>query len=549
MGSGSVIQDLRTTRDLRTAADAVLVVGSGAAGLALAQRVSESGRSVVVLESGGDLTARPDPGTDTADLNEGLNLGLAYTGLRDGRSRNLGGTTHLWHGQCMRLHPIDVRRRPWVPHSGWPIALTDLDEHYAAAERWLGVSGRGYGAERWQEHPELAPIAWDSTRLLHDFTEYAPKPMLGRVHRPALVQNPLVQVILNATVGAVLTEDGRTTGVVVYGPDRRRVEIRAANVVLAAGAIENARLLQLSDPAAIGLGDGRQHTGRFLQDHPIIRTAEVIADDFRPLQDRYVALHRGKRRLFPKVRLAPEVQQERGLLDATAVFVHDHSEPGPAAARRVLTAARARRMTERPVADVLTALRAPVPVLRDGYRRFVFGRSTAARPSAVWLQVWLEQTPDPDSRISLSAQKDSLGMARAQVDWRVGDREIETSREMTRWIAADLQRLGLARVRELPAMHDEGAWRAGVTDAFHPSGTTRMSHSPDTGVVDPALQVHGVHGLHVVGGSVFPTGGYANPTLTIVALALRLADRLTVTAPPGRDPGATVRPGGDGLSR
>ncbi|MDT0260277.1 FAD-dependent oxidoreductase [Jatrophihabitans lederbergiae] len=158
MGSGSVIQDLRTTRDLRTAADAVLVVGSGAAGLALAQRVSESGRSVVVLESGGDLTATSDPGTDTADLNEGLNLGLAYTGLRDGRSRNLGGTTQLWHGQCMRLHPIDVRPRPWVPHSGWPIALTDLDEHYAAAERWLGVTGRGYGPERWQEHPELAPL-------------------------------------------------------------------------------------------------------------------------------------------------------------------------------------------------------------------------------------------------------------------------------------------------------------------------------------------------------------------------------------------------------
>ncbi|MCW2525530.1 MAG: oxidoreductase, partial [Pseudonocardiales bacterium] len=102
---------------------------------------------------------------------------------------------------------------------------------------------------------------------------------------------------------------------------------------------------------------------------------------------------------------------------------------------------------------------------------------------------------------------------------------------MTRWIAADLHRLGIAEVRELPAMHDDDAWRAGVTDAFHPAGTTRMSVSATDGVVDENLQVHGVNGLHIVGGSVFPIGGYANPTLTIVALAIRLADRVTADAP------------------
>ncbi len=472
------------------------------------------------------MKGTPTADDQAAELNQGASLGVPYSGLVQGRARVLGGTTELWHGQCMRLHDIDLRERPWIGGSGWPLTLADLDRHYVAAERWLGLTGNSYGSERWDDHPNLAPIAWDPTHLLHDFTEYAPRPRLGYQRRRELEHDRLVQAVTNATVSRILVTAGRVTGVEACSPDGHRSIIPAGDVALAAGAVENARLLLLSDPEGVGLGDGREHTGRFLQDHPIVRTAEVIRNDYRVLQDRYLALHLGRRRWFPKVRLAPAAQEEQELVDATAVFVHDHQQPGLAAARRLLTAARAHRMPKRFWRDAVMAARAPLPVAHDAYRRYALSRSSGIRPSAVWLQLWLEQPPDPDSRISLGAATDSLGLRRAEVRWRVGENERRTSRVMTRWIAEDLRRLGVAQVRELSAMHDDDAWQAGVTDAFHPAGTTRMSADPGEGVVDRNLQVHGVRGLYVVGGSVFPTSGYANPTLTIVAMALRLGEHL-----------------------
>jgi choline dehydrogenase-like flavoprotein len=510
---------------LPSAEDATVVVGAGAAGIALALALGDAGERVLLLESGGD-SKDPDSERDAAHLNEAVITGLPLDGVVNGRARVVGGTTALWHGQCMRLHPIDIEQRPWVPHSGWPLAASALDQHYPAAERFLDVSGRGYGAQRWTEHASLEPLAWTAERLLHDFTEYTPRPHLGQVHRDRLARHPQIELVLHATVGGVLVEQQRVRGVELRAAGREPTVLRCRRVVLAGGAIENARMLMLSDPAGIGLGIGRAHTGRWYQDHPIIRTAEVVARDWRVLQDRYIALHRQGRRLFPKVRLAPEAQRQHGLLDATAVFIHDHDDPAREALRRLIIAARHGRRPEHPLQDALRGLGAPLSVLRDVYRRYAKGMATGTAPTAVWLQVWVEQQPDPNSRITLDVQRDQLGLPQARLHWTCSELELHTSRTLTHWVAEDLRRLQLAELRKLPSMHDDEAWRATVGDAAHPAGTTRMAREPHAGVVDPQLAVHGLSGLHVVGSSVFPTCGYANPTLTIVALALRLAEHL-----------------------
>jgi choline dehydrogenase-like flavoprotein len=238
-------------------------------------------------------------------------------------------------------------------------------------------------------------------------------------------------------------------------------------------------------------------------------------------------LRHGKNRLFPKVRLSAAAQEKHHLLDATAVFLHEHDDPALRALRRLISATRVRDPWQASLDDIRTGLGAPTMLAREAFRRYCLGRAVGAPPSRVGLQLWLEQAPDRESRVTLDDSRDRMGLRRAKVRWRCGDQEIATSRALTRWIAEDLQRLGLAKVTDLGAMRDNAEWLESMTDAAHPSGTTRMSLGPREGVVDRDLQVHGVHGLFVVGASVFPIAGYANPTLTIVALALRLAEHLS----------------------
>lgn len=507
--------------------EATVVVGGGAAGLALALRLEELGTPVVLLESGGD--ARDDAAiAAAAPLNEGSVVGgLQYRGLVDGRQRSLGGATQLWHGQCTRLRSGDLAERAWLPHSGWPLGTADLEPWYVAAEKWFGLSGRGYDDTRWAEHRRLSPLPWSGDKLLGDFAEYTATPHLGDRFRRHLQTSTALTTLVQATAVRVRVVDDRVQGVELRDRAGRELFLAAARVVLAAGAVESARLLMLSDPEGIGLGSGRRLTGRFLQDHPVVSLLEVVPTRRAWLQDRTSHLFGRDSRIWPKVRLAPAAQQREELVAANAVLVHEVEEPELDAVRRLVDALRRRRLPEAPLADLRLAVRAVGPTVRTGWRRWVRGLSSGRPASRVRLDVWLEQVPDPDSRVTLDPHgRDGLGLPLPRIDWRVSETEMRTSRTMARWVADDLRAHGLAEVTELPAMTDDDVWRSGVADAFHPAGTTRMSTDPAAGVVDPDLRVHGVDGLFVASSSVFPIAGYANPTLTIVALALRLADHL-----------------------
>lgn len=522
--------DFESSRDLRLPPGAAFVVGSGAAGLALAGALEQAGRDVVLLESGPDVVGRAGAPAPEDDRNRGAVTGLPFQ-LGTGRARAFGGTTWLWHGQCVRLHPLDVAPRSWVPHSGWPVDLTALRPWYERAEAWLDVRQDPRLEEQWRERPRTAPFAWNPDRLEHDWTQYTPLRSLVRRHGAPLRVSARVTVVVNATVARVIVEGDAVAGVEVRSPGGRIQVLPCAQLVLAAGAIENARLLQLSDDEGIGLGDGRESTGRYLQSHPVVMTADVLPRDPRSLAERYVAVRLRGRRLFPKVRLAAQAQEAHGLLNANAVLLHDFDDAAFAASRRLLDAVRRRDPASVRAGDVRRALGAGGPVVRDVYRRLARGLPTAQTAAAVRLQVWLEQEPDPRSRLVLGRELDGLGLRRAVADWRVSDAELRTSRTLTRWVAEDLERLGVATLRELPAMHDDDAWLGTFRDAAHPAGTTRMSRSARDGVVDADLAVHGLRGLWVVGSSVFPVAGYANPTLTIVALALRLASHLARLPP------------------
>ena len=139
----------------------------------------------------------------------------------------------------------------------------------------------------------------------------------------------------------------------------------------------------------------------------------------------------------------------------------------------------------------------------------------------------LEQCPNPDSRVKLIGEQDALGLNRIALDWQLTDLDKRSLRRSQELIGAEFGRLGVGRFKlDDWLLADDNSWPEDLHGGHHHMGTCRMSDDPKRGVVDRDCRVHGFDNLYVAGSAVYPTTGYVNPTLTVVALALRLADHL-----------------------
>jgi choline dehydrogenase-like flavoprotein len=304
--------------------------------------------------------------------------------------------------------------------------------------------------------------------------------------------------------------------------------------VLCLGTLETARLLLASnDVAAGGIGNSHDAVGRYFHDHVSFRAARIahaspaLARAFAPRFVRQV-MH------YPRIELTPAAQARFG---CSGAFAHLQFEPGE---RSAFTAMRSvlRRLQQREwflpnvreAADIATDM----PYFCQLAASFAFGGRVPAPPRAdCFIQVDVEQAPNPDSRVVLSDQVDSLGMPRLRIDWRITDRERRTAELFMGRLADECRRLDVGEIDwRFAEVETLERWQRCVHDTFHQAGTTRMSDSPARGVVDRNLQVHGVPNVYIAGCSVFPTGGGANPTFTMMALTLRLADRLASEARP-----------------
>lgn len=504
----------------------VCVVGAGAAGIALAQSLLGANLQVVLVESG---TA--DPHDSTEALNESVNVGSSTLDTRSSRRRLIGGTTRIWAGQCVPLDPGDLDVRSWVPGSGWPLSSAELVPHYRRAERLMDIEGAtyGYGDAVWPAF-RMRPPPLDSGQLRHHVTVWPRRIDLGQITAEAFSDSSDLRVLTNATAVRIITDDDacRVEGVDVRSLEGAGAVVRARAVVLCAGTIENARLLLSSDdirPA--GLGNGHDLVGRYLQEHPNGRAATVHGARVRYLQDHYALLYRRGRRYLPRLSLAPDVQAREQVLNCTSVLVFDHDESrGVGAAKHALRAFRAR--------DARAVGRGATGTLRDApelasiaWRRFARGRSPASPPIRTVLQVFAEQAPIADSRVTLARKRDALGVRMPEIDWRLSELDGRTVRAMVRTVGAEMARLGLGTVEPDPWVQTDRPERCGaLRDSYHHIGTTRMATDPRHGVVDRDGRVHDIAGLYVAGASVFPTSGWANPTLTAMALSMRLGDHL-----------------------
>jgi choline dehydrogenase-like flavoprotein len=502
----------------------VCVVGAGAAGITLAHELAGTNRSVIVLESGGLDFER-----DVQDLYAGTNI-HRYFSLTTSRFRMLGGTTHVWGGWCAPLDEIDFGVREWVPHSGWPITKQDLLPFYQRAQPYCELGRYRYDVSQW---PSISAdtLNLDPTKLAHRMWQLSPPTRFGSVYLAALSDASNVTVMLHATVVEISTDESatRARSVRIADLSGREATLRAKVFIVACGGIETARLLLASnriEPA--GLGNRSDALGRYFMEHPHPDAGGVLLTDHAASLRAYGVTTLGQRRVTVGIGPSADAQARLGILNSSVAVAQSlHSDPTDAWASliKLSRAFRERRWPDSAGSHIFNVLRDLDDVVHEAYLR-----SADGEVRGFYLTARTEIAPNPSNRVTLDHERDALGVPRVRLNWNVSSLDRESVATTMRLIAEEFGRLGVGRLRVNELLFtDDNRWCENLSWFGHHMGTTRMSDDAGKGVVDSDCRVHGIANLYVASSSVFPTSGFANPTLTILALAVRLADHIKST--------------------
>ncbi|HXN22767.1 MAG TPA: GMC family oxidoreductase [Candidatus Dormibacteraeota bacterium] len=522
-----MIRDFAEFDDGATVAADICIVGSGAAGITMAREFIGTHFSVLMLEGGG-----LEADAETQKLYESEVVGLPHTGVHEGRARVFGGTTTLWGGQALRLDAFDLQKRTWVPYSGWPISHDELEPFYDRADRVLQLGPRISYRELCAMFGLPAP-GFDPARLYMECSQWSPKPNFGTTYRQEIKSASNVSVLLHANVTSIVTNDSAVTveKIEFRTLTGKQGTAKARVYVICCGGIETARLLLASDRVEPqGLGNKHDLVGRFFQEHIHIRFGDLLTNERTHLQNYFESFYRNRLKYFPLIALSPRVQAEKHLLSVHGSAMFDDAQNSGIVALKQLFRILNRGTKGGPgdlrryVRDALTS---PRDLWQLGYRFYIKERSGTPRRGPIFIGAQAEIAPNPDSRITLSKARDRLGMRKLKLDWRIGELERRTLCEYIRTVASEFERLALGSfdLSQVAFLNDPVAWVRMAHDSAHHMGTTRMHESPQEGVVDPDCRVHGVDNLYIGSSAVFPTSARSNPTLTILALCLRMADR------------------------
>ncbi|MES2256220.1 MAG: GMC family oxidoreductase [Pseudomonadota bacterium] len=494
----SAFQDARTLpRDTILTPD-LAIIGGGPAGISLALALADSGLNILLLESGGRAFE-----SNIQKLYEGSQTGVPYVALDGGRLRFLGGSTNHWGGWTRPLDGIDFENRRGMAHFGWPFARNVIEPYFARAQALIEAGPWVYD--------EADKTASDSGPLLRlgpggvytswfqfSKTKVSNLPThFGDRYQTDLVHAPRITPLLNANVTAIrLSPDARRVlQLDVATLSGNRLTVKPRYTVLAAGAIENARLmLASSDVMTAGIGNGNDLVGRFFADHPIPRdVATLVSFDgqIAPFYFNNLTLPNGavmRAVLSPR----PEFMRAHGVVGSLTT-VENEVPLDPFATAAVVTTAQALGVN-------------------------------ASSAKAYSLGCGMELAPDPDRRLTLGSARDALDMPRLNLHMTISDDDFEHFRQTLTELGRQLLAAKSGMIHLSYNRRDE--WLGAMDWGNHHLGTTRMHNDPKQGVVDAASKVHGIGNLYVAGSSVFPTYGSSNPTLNLVALTLRLADHL-----------------------
>ncbi len=523
--------DARSLEPEQTLEADICIVGAGAAGIALAMEFASGPFEVIVLESGGfDFEHK------TQLLYRGETRGRPHPALEFTRRRQFGGTTRTWFGRCRPLDEIDFQERAYIPFSGWPFSRAGLDPYYARAHVYCGLGEYNYDPAYWTDGKD-GDGTIKSAGLETKIFQFSPPFDFGQQYRHEIGHAAHVRAFLHANaIGVSMDEDGRSVSRIRCRTlERKDFQVRAREYILAASALEVTRLLLVSrEVMRAGIGNQHDLVGRFFMEHPhifsgaITSPTENLPGEFFKLNYDLEQTHLGMVKAIglPEARM---VQEQT--LNASAFFVSRVSYKAEDVyfSKGAAALIKAAEMFQHKAAPSLQLFHSLYAMTRHARTSAVLlwkiARNLVNRSALPSLHIQVETAPNPDSRVVLSDKQDRLGVNQLSLRWQLTRQDLESYQKFEALLHQGLGRLGF-QIRRFRHDTDAAGWPVSMMPAKHHLGTTRMHTDPRRGVVDPDCRVHGVANLYIASSSVFPTSGMANPTLTLLALAIRLADHL-----------------------
>lgn len=478
-----MIIDLEQARSQSLQCD-VCIVGGGAAGITLALELERQGVSAVLLEGGG----LNYPTSKELDLYDASVAEKSYP-VSASRLRYFGGSTNHWGGWSRKLDPFDFESKPYFEHSGWPISRADLDPYYGLAADYCEITNLDK-AHDGSYQSQLAASLLDlegETSFCNKFFVFSPPTRFGTKYLPLFQTRDTLTLVLHANVTDLLVEDDTVRGVIARSLTGQQLDVTAKQTVLCMGGLENARfLLNHNARTAQNIGNQSDWLGRGFMDHPGFRPIELLLRDGLD----YRRIQANEEPVMPVLSMDGEKLKELELNNFCMMLNRIKND------------------------DALGESYADNPWFSKHPNGFGFYAS----------QFIFEPTPSRDSRVTLTDREDVFGNKKLKLDWRFNERDMRSLERVVELLIKEFGYRGMGRVKWNKVFDDDTISK--INGGMHHGGTTRMSADTADGVVNSDCAVHGTHGLYIAGNSVFPLIGFSNPTLTIVALAIRLSRHL-----------------------
>ena len=502
--------------DFDAASFDVVIVGAGAAGILLAVELSKKKKKVLLLESG-----HFEEDSQRQALNEVVQTGKNLSNSVWGRKRAIGGTTIAWGGQSLPYGRLDFANRDWLQYSGWPLPYETLATEYKMANKFMGIDELDYEDDIFRLL-KMKRAGFNEALIHHHFAKWAPEPNFRKIYNDHLLQH--TTLVYNAVLAKIEPgADGRIVSVTVNNFKGESFSIGVSRLILAAGTIETIRILLNQEMhTAGGMGNHSGWLGKNFMDHPCIEAGVVETRDRWKLQAGFNTHFRGNRKYSIRMSMAEAYQKEQRLLNGSAslFFAYDAEDTDPyEKIRELIRTKKMPAMALPSMSDINSYLLSTVA--------YAFPRFIYKHKARIKLIMMMEQEPTPDSYIGLSDEKDIHGTRRALIHWKITHKTWDSVLHLSHAVSGELQRLSLGTVKLHDHIRAENPdWESHLADVCHHMGGTRMSATPAEGVVDTDLKVWGHDNLYVCSASVFPTTSHSNPTLTLLALAERLAGQL-----------------------